>query len=276
MSFISRGHLLELFFFFNSLCSQQSMDFLSMLASNFALALKWIHVLANSSWGNLMFKSCFVRNWTAVVATWIWNTFKCCHDIWLFLFCSCATDCHKWVRRILGFDSSLKKSTCNKQNKNTHLNFILPISLHTQNHYTPKSSNIMGLNLHSLDAVLRGTLVLSDPPKNTSVRVDPTGPVLDGSSVTLTCTSIGNPAVLNFTWFRVAARQIKVVGSKPDFTFNVTKLSEDQYYCEALNVHGAEYSEPASISVTCEIYLFTYNCKLYFSPRPLIEHAQMH
>uniref|UniRef100_A0A8D2ZU90 Ig-like domain-containing protein n=1 Tax=Scophthalmus maximus TaxID=52904 RepID=A0A8D2ZU90_SCOMX len=91
------------------------------------------------------------------------------------------------------------------------------------------------------------------PPKNTSVRVDPTGPVLDGSSVTLTCTSIGNPAVLNFTWFRVAARQIKVVGSKPDFTFNVTKLSEDQYYCEALNVHGAEYSEPLSFSVAPEI-----------------------
>ncbi|XP_068425862.1 myelin-associated glycoprotein-like [Clinocottus analis] len=88
------------------------------------------------------------------------------------------------------------------------------------------------------------------PPKNTSVCVDPSGPVLDGSSVTLTCATIANPAAANVTWFRVAGRGKDVIGYERYFTFNVTKLSQDQYYCEALNVHGAEYSERTSIDVT--------------------------
>ncbi|XP_060936975.1 myelin-associated glycoprotein-like [Limanda limanda] len=99
------------------------------------------------------------------------------------------------------------------------------------------------------DASAAVHLDIQYPPKNTSVLVEPSAPVPDGRSVTLTCTSVANPAAMNFTWFRVRARQNEVVGSETDFTFNVTKLSEDYFYCEALNVHGARYSEPAHIEV---------------------------
>ena len=85
------------------------------------------------------------------------------------------------------------------------------------------------------------------------MSADPSGSVLDGSFVTLTCSSVANPAVVNFTWFRAAGRVKELVGSERDFTFNATKLSEDQYYCEALNVNGAEYSEPAVVDVICKI-----------------------
>ncbi|KAI9524127.1 hypothetical protein NQZ68_021089 [Dissostichus eleginoides] len=115
-------------------------------------------------------------------------------------------------------------------------------------------------------------------PKNTSVSVDPSGPVQDGSSVTLTCTSIANPAAVNFTWFRAAGREEKVMGSERDLTFNVTKLSEDQYYCEALNVHGPGTSERVSFDVTfppeilssssCIKISSTFQCSCYSQGNP--------
>lgn len=98
----------------------------------------------------------------------------------------------------------------------------------------------------------------SDPPRNTAVLADPSGPLVDGSSVTLTCTSVANPAVLNFSWFRTpngggaGGEEAELVASQQHFSFNVTKLSEDQFYCRAANDHGSEYSHPVSLDVTCE------------------------
>ncbi|XP_034554408.1 sialoadhesin-like isoform X3 [Notolabrus celidotus] len=88
------------------------------------------------------------------------------------------------------------------------------------------------------------------PPKNTSVSIDPSGPVMDGNPVTLNCTSVANPADINFTWFRVSGRQKEMLSSEQELIFNVTKLSQDHYYCEARNVHGAQKSEHNIIEVT--------------------------
>ncbi|KAM9512294.1 myelin-associated glycoprotein isoform 6-T8 [Salvelinus alpinus] len=95
------------------------------------------------------------------------------------------------------------------------------------------------------------TVTVLYPPKNTSVSVSPSSSVAEGSSVTLTCSSNANPAVNNYTWYRVEGWEKDLVGSEENLSiFNVTRLSNEQYNCEAQNVHGLQNSEAISIDVT--------------------------
>ncbi|KAI4897131.1 hypothetical protein NFI96_010326 [Prochilodus magdalenae] len=75
-------------------------------------------------------------------------------------------------------------------------------------------------------------------PKNTSVSVSPSGPVMLGSSVSLYCSSDGNPAV-NYTWYRQNGEQI---GTGPSLTINKTDNTHSGLYCRAQNQHGAQTS----------------------------------
>ncbi|KAJ8245021.1 hypothetical protein COCON_G00236360 [Conger conger] len=99
----------------------------------------------------------------------------------------------------------------------------------------------------------RQTFFLPDPPKKTSVSVSPSGSVLEGSSVTLTCSSKASPPVQNYTWYRVNGTEMNTVGTGQNLTFNVTESSgSEQYYCEAQNEHGKENSTTVQLNV---IYL---------------------
>lgn len=88
------------------------------------------------------------------------------------------------------------------------------------------------------------------PPKTTVVSSAPSGPVEEGNSVTLSCSTDANPASVNFTWYRVSGRRRALAGRGSEYSFNVTRLSEEQFYCGAANVHGAEFSQTISINVT--------------------------
>ncbi|XP_064160112.1 hemicentin-1-like isoform X7 [Anguilla rostrata] len=100
------------------------------------------------------------------------------------------------------------------------------------------------------------------PPKNTSVSVSPSGSVLEGSSVTLTCSSNANPAVQNYTWYKVNGTEMNTVGTGQNLTFNVTESSgSEQYYCEAQNKHGKENS-----TVQLEVYYPPKNTSVSVSP----------
>uniref|UniRef100_A0A672SLR4 Ig-like domain-containing protein n=1 Tax=Sinocyclocheilus grahami TaxID=75366 RepID=A0A672SLR4_SINGR len=91
----------------------------------------------------------------------------------------------------------------------------------------------------------------SDAPKNTSAHVNPAGLVLEGGSVTLSCSSDANPAV-NYTWYRDTERPLNLVQTGPNLTINNTDSTHSgQYYCRAENTHGTQNTS-VLLDVQCE------------------------
>ncbi|XP_052373811.1 B-cell receptor CD22-like [Oncorhynchus keta] len=91
------------------------------------------------------------------------------------------------------------------------------------------------------------TLTVRYGPKNTSVSVSPSGEIVEGSSVTLTCSSDANPPVENYTWYKRNVTSPKASGQS--YTIhNVSSKDREGYYCEALNIIGRE-TIPVHINV---------------------------
>ncbi|XP_047433426.1 B-cell receptor CD22-like [Mugil cephalus] len=78
------------------------------------------------------------------------------------------------------------------------------------------------------------------PPKLPSVSVSPSGEIVEGSSVTLTCSSDANPAA-NYTWYKENEDSPKASGQN----FTITDFRPEHrgsYYCEAQNRRGRHNS----------------------------------
>ncbi|XP_053275538.1 B-cell receptor CD22 [Pleuronectes platessa] len=76
----------------------------------------------------------------------------------------------------------------------------------------------------------------SDAPKPPSVSVSPSGEIMEGSSVTLTCSSDANPAA-NYTWYKEDEDSPTASGQ----IFTITHITAEhggKYQCEAQNTHG--------------------------------------
>ncbi|KAL6482217.1 hypothetical protein MHYP_G00102970 [Metynnis hypsauchen] len=77
-----------------------------------------------------------------------------------------------------------------------------------------------------------------DPPKSVSVSISPSGEIVECSSVTLTCSSDGNPPVKIYIWFKEGGTS--PVGSRNRYSIiSITADHTGLYYCEAQNDHGA-------------------------------------
>ncbi|XP_075948144.1 uncharacterized protein LOC142950130 [Anarhichas minor] len=87
-------------------------------------------------------------------------------------------------------------------------------------------------------------------PKLPSVSVSPSAEIVEGSSVTLTCSSDANPAA-NYTWYKEDVNpDPPPLSGEPQLVFSSIQSSDSgQYYCRAENLLGTNRSEFISIDV---------------------------
>ncbi|XP_064856751.1 B-cell receptor CD22-like [Oncorhynchus nerka] len=85
-------------------------------------------------------------------------------------------------------------------------------------------------------------------PRNTSVSVSPSGEIVEGSSVTLTCSSDANPPVDKYTWYKKNVTSPKASGQSYSIT-NIISEDRGEYYCEAENKYGRLNSSSVSVDV---------------------------
>uniref|UniRef100_A0A3P9JPZ8 Ig-like domain-containing protein n=1 Tax=Oryzias latipes TaxID=8090 RepID=A0A3P9JPZ8_ORYLA len=83
------------------------------------------------------------------------------------------------------------------------------------------------------------------PPETSSVSVSPSAEVLEGSSVTLTCSSDANPAA-NYTWFK--DNRTLLSEDKVHFS-SIRSEHSGNYSCKSENKHGQSSSTPLFLDV---------------------------
>uniref|UniRef100_A0A8D0D6E7 Ig-like domain-containing protein n=1 Tax=Sander lucioperca TaxID=283035 RepID=A0A8D0D6E7_SANLU len=93
-------------------------------------------------------------------------------------------------------------------------------------------------------------MLLSPPdgPKLPSVSVSPSAEIVEGSSVTLTCSSDANPAA-KYTWYKENV-YFRPPREEPQLVFSSIQSSDSgQYYCTAENELGRKKSNDFSVNV---------------------------
>lgn len=101
-----------------------------------------------------------------------------------------------------------------------------------------------------------------DGPKSSSVSV--TGETVEGSPVTLSCSSDANPES-DYTWFKDGNKVFE--GQKYQFP-NVRTKDSGSYHCKSENQHGSIESSPKVLNISSEqiwSYL-SFDCRRKLEP----------
>ncbi|KAF5897101.1 B-cell receptor CD22-like isoform X1, partial [Clarias magur] len=119
--------------------------------------------------------------------------------------------------------------------------FISRISSVDSGNYTCQAGN-----KHGRQSSTALTLNVLYPPKRVSVSISPLGEIVEGSMVTLTCSSDANPPVQNYTWYK-GRSYIRTVQSY--LIYSISSVDSGDYTCQAVNKHGRQSSTALSLNV---------------------------
>nr|XP_055062366.1 B-cell receptor CD22-like [Misgurnus anguillicaudatus] len=108
--------------------------------------------------------------------------------------------------------------------------------------YKCKSINELGQRYSAV------TLNVLYPPKKVTASISGSGEIMEGDSVTLTCSSESNPPVQNYSWFK--KNETSSVGSGQTYSItNINSRHSGWFYCEAQNKVGSQRSAAVSLNV---------------------------
>uniref|UniRef100_A0A3B4E1A0 Ig-like domain-containing protein n=1 Tax=Pygocentrus nattereri TaxID=42514 RepID=A0A3B4E1A0_PYGNA len=83
-----------------------------------------------------------------------------------------------------------------------------------------------------------------------SVFISPSGEIVEGSSVTLTCSSNANPPEKIYTWFKRSAS----IGEGKTYSIpNIRSEDSGEYTCQSQNDLGERNSTALQINVLCKL-----------------------
>ncbi|KAA0721818.1 Myelin-associated glycoprotein [Triplophysa tibetana] len=164
------------------------------------------------------------------------------------------------------------KTTCRLTEETTFIWYrnTQTLTEHTVNefHLQPVSRHDSGL----YRCAIRGSEHLSSPdvylsveypPEKTSVSISSSGLIVEGDSVTLTCSSESNPPVHIYSWFK--ENQTSSVGSGQTFSIsNIHSSLSGWFYCVAQNKHGSQRSAAVSLTVTGCWFIIHSFCFSFF------------
>lgn len=90
----------------------------------------------------------------------------------------------------------------------------------------------------------------TDQPKDVEVSVSSSDEIREGNPLTLICKSKANPAVTNYSWFKIRDANVSSVGSGSELTIRSASLQDaGLYFCTATNHIGMQKSTVIALNV---------------------------